>query len=175
MFDPTIYENLKVVIEGEIYDRDLNGEIAIIDRQDCVNLATMSRFYKISFQLLGSDPDFKATIQLNAEADDLFGEILEHVQHPGCFLVLYIHGPIIMMEKTIPILHETLTSLWGKRPTITHEITYDWNFTQKNQYQLKTTLHFDRKINESHISDFPEIITLLQQSLEIAEKINDNP
>ncbi|UTW70295.1 hypothetical protein KHA80_06930 [Anaerobacillus sp. HL2] len=41
MFDPTIYENLKVVIEGEVYDHDMNGRILII-QIDIVDLATMS-------------------------------------------------------------------------------------------------------------------------------------
>ena len=32
MFDPTIYENLKVVFEGAVYDLDLDGHLTVGDR-----------------------------------------------------------------------------------------------------------------------------------------------
>lgn len=38
MFDPTAFDNMKVVIEGAIYDLDLDGEISIIDRNDLLIL-----------------------------------------------------------------------------------------------------------------------------------------
>ena len=49
LFDPTAYENLKVVFEGIVYDYDLNEEITIIERNDYINLADMSRTYNLSF------------------------------------------------------------------------------------------------------------------------------
>ena len=51
MFDPTAFENIKVVLEGAVYDLDLNGEIIIIDRNDLINTAKLSRKYELSFQL----------------------------------------------------------------------------------------------------------------------------
>ena len=51
LFDPTAFENIKVVIEGEIYDRDLSGEIFVTDRNDWFNSAKLSRKYEISFGL----------------------------------------------------------------------------------------------------------------------------
>ncbi|RXJ00406.1 hypothetical protein DS745_12825 [Anaerobacillus alkaliphilus] len=173
MFDPTIYENLKVVVEGEIYERDLNGEIVIIDRQDCVNLATMSRYYAITFQLLGTSPLYKATIRLEAESADLYGEILENEKHPGCNLLLSVRGPIKEVEVLPASFQDRLASLWDNRPKISQQISFDWNKNKQPQYYLSTTLQFDRKINESHISDFPEIISLLQGSLELFEEINE--
>ncbi|QNG61538.1 hypothetical protein H4O14_08705 [Bacillus sp. PAMC26568] len=38
MFDPTAFDNLKVVLEGEIYDADLEGIIEVIKRKDIVDL-----------------------------------------------------------------------------------------------------------------------------------------
>ena len=43
MFDPTAYENMRVVLEGIFYDKDLSGEILVIDRNDIVNTAKLSR------------------------------------------------------------------------------------------------------------------------------------
>ena len=51
MFDPTAFENMKVVLEGAVYDRDFIGDILVINRDDIVNLANMSRTYKIEMEL----------------------------------------------------------------------------------------------------------------------------
>ncbi|UOK56770.1 hypothetical protein MGI18_18515 [Bacillus sp. OVS6] len=51
MFDPTAFDNLKVVLEGAIYDADLGGFITVIGRKDLVDLAAMSRCYQNTFQL----------------------------------------------------------------------------------------------------------------------------
>ncbi len=173
MFDPTIYENLKVVVEGEIYDRDLNGEIVIIDRQDIINLATMSRFYAITFQTLGSSPLYTATLKIEANSSDLYNEILEVDNQPGCQLFLVLQGPINDRYATPKALEEKLATLWEDRPNISQQIYFDWNKSKQPIYYVKTTLHFDRKVDESHISDFPEIITLLQKSLELFEELNE--
>ena len=49
MFDPTAFENMKVVMEGIFYDKDLSGEIIILDRNDIMNIAKLSRTYDLSF------------------------------------------------------------------------------------------------------------------------------
>ena len=33
MFDPTIYDNIKVVLEGAVYDLDLEGKIIITTKR----------------------------------------------------------------------------------------------------------------------------------------------
>ncbi|MCV9888442.1 hypothetical protein [Metabacillus halosaccharovorans] len=47
MFDPTVFDNLKVVIEGYIYDMDIDEQISVTDRSDIIDLAKMSRQYSI--------------------------------------------------------------------------------------------------------------------------------
>ena len=51
MFDPTAFENMRVVMEGIFYDKDLSGDITIVDRNDVINTAKMSRDFDLSFQL----------------------------------------------------------------------------------------------------------------------------
>ena len=51
LFDPTAFDNMKVVLEGAVYDRDLFGDILIVSRDDLVNLATLSRKFTIEFVL----------------------------------------------------------------------------------------------------------------------------
>ncbi|WNF36720.1 hypothetical protein RJD24_20355 [Bacillaceae bacterium IKA-2] len=175
MFDPTIYENLKVVIEGELYDRDFDGEIAIINREDIVNLATMSRSYLVTFTLKNNSHLFTATLELNATASDLYHEILETNQLKGCKLVLFLQGPIKNIAKTPAIIEDLLAEKWNNRPTIEQQVYFDWKKNKLDKYYLKIQLTFNRNINEDHIFDFPEIITLLIDSLKIFEKIEINP
>lgn len=51
LFDPSVFENLKVVIEGTFYDLDLDGELEVIDRHDIVDLAYMSRTFEMTTRL----------------------------------------------------------------------------------------------------------------------------
>ena len=66
MFDPTAYENIKVVFEGIVYDFDLDGEITIIERNDIVNLANMSRVYNFLFV---NKKDKKQELKMKMEID----------------------------------------------------------------------------------------------------------
>lgn len=84
MFDPTAYENIKVVFEGLIYDQDLEGNIIIIERNDIVNLADLSRAYNITFihkrdrkQLL------KVKLELNSNFKQIASEWMPMTTVPG--------------------------------------------------------------------------------------------
>ncbi|OIJ13998.1 hypothetical protein BKP35_07265 [Anaerobacillus arseniciselenatis] len=175
MFDPTIYENLKVVVEGEIYEHDLDGDILITDRQDLVNLATMSRLYSVSFKDHAVDT-FQATLMLEAQSEDLYGEILENeFKDNGCKLTLQLQGPINDIQNIPKDIQEQLDKKWNSRPVIQQEISFIWDAeSSSNNFFTKITLNFDRKINEDHISDFTEIISLLIESLHLLNGIAKN-
>lgn len=49
MFDPTVFDNLKVVLEGCVYDYDLEDKIVVTGRNDIVDLATLTRTFSIRF------------------------------------------------------------------------------------------------------------------------------
>ncbi|MBR8645431.1 hypothetical protein KEH51_18565 [[Brevibacterium] frigoritolerans] len=65
MFDPTAFENMKVVLEGAVYDRDFIGDILVINRDDIVNLSTMSRSYKIEMELKKQTRPFPLAVPLS--------------------------------------------------------------------------------------------------------------
>lgn len=76
MFDPTAFENMKTVFEGAAYELDLRGEASITGRKDLVDLAEMSREYRITLQL----PEWQeasVTICLSASLGQLAAEILD--------------------------------------------------------------------------------------------------
>jgi len=109
MFDPTIFDNLKVVLEGLVYDHDLAGRIMITDRSDWIDLAKLSRSFRIRFRIRTPDDPVQATaewadagqkehdrhfiqaeIVLSAGVKDLAGEIMGlnmgDADRPGCEL-----------------------------------------------------------------------------------------
>ncbi len=75
MFDPTIYDNLKVVLEGSVYDLDLSGAVRISGRQDQIDLSTMSRLYQIEFRRLQGAA--LARMRLSTTLTDLSSELLQ--------------------------------------------------------------------------------------------------
>jgi len=77
MFDPTAYENMKIVIEGTAYDLDLEGQIRVVDRKDIVDLATLARRYEITFCLKQSST-IMAKLTLEAKLNQLAAELLQN-------------------------------------------------------------------------------------------------
>lgn len=123
MFDPTAFENLKVIVEGAVYDFDLHGDILVTDRKDVMDLASLSRMYSISFQLTETFKTMvEATFSLSVDAKNLSGEILEVPQFiPGCEMKLEfsfeMEQPEIGCEEIETLLH----SIWGKERMITQK------------------------------------------------------
>jgi len=86
MFDPTAFDNLKVVLEGIVYDMDLNGMIQILDRNDFVNIAKMERTYNISFSLndVSQHKTITVCLQLHFSFEDHYDEFVSKKDPFGC-------------------------------------------------------------------------------------------
>src|SRR5688500_2638404 len=126
MFDPTVFDNLKVVVEGQIYDLDLAKKIRIIKRKDQVELATMSREYAIDFQLFNSER-VTAQIILIAETEDLAAEIMEIPDRmPGCILYICFNTWLTDPKNQCEYIHRQLESVWGQDQDLRQTISYDF-------------------------------------------------
>lgn len=148
MFDPTVFENLKVVAEGAMYDRDLEGEILITNRKDVVDLATMSRTYSASF-IIREVPHISACFTLIADCRNLANEILEVPSFlPGCSLELTFFLSISTPEKDCPRVENVMHSIWGKERMITQTISYEYN-KQAVSYDNTVTVSFQKAITVS--------------------------
>ncbi|MGH0598167.1 hypothetical protein [Bacillus mycoides] len=160
MFDPTAFENLKVIVEGAVYDFDLHGDILVTDRKDVMDLASLSRMYSISFQLTETfKPMVEATFSLSVDAKNLSGEILEVPQFiPGCEMKLEfsfeMEQPEIGCEEIETLLH----SIWGKERMITQKISYEYN-KQAISYHNKVEVLFQKSITEDHVDDLIAVIS----------------
>ncbi|MGE6551588.1 hypothetical protein ACQKFK_22000 [Bacillus mycoides] len=160
MFDPTAFENLKVIVEGAVYDFDLHGDILVTDRKDVMDLASLSRMYSISFQLTETFKTMvEATFSLSVDAKNLSGEILEVPQFiPGCEMKLEfsfeMEQPEIGCEEIETLLH----SIWGKERMITQKISYAYN-KQAISYHNKVEVLFQKSITEDHVDDLIAVIS----------------
>lgn len=166
LFDPTIYENLKVVLEGSVYDLDLCGQIQVIGRNDRIELSTMSRYYALRF-IIPNRPQYTAEIRLWADTMDLAGEILEiqpQVEESyGCqlqpvfFYNVYRNNIESECEKTRSIAIE----IWGTHVHLEQKISYAYNHSSDLASQEATqeiTVSFRRKFGEEVVEDLPQMV-----------------
>ncbi|OUM49321.1 hypothetical protein BW425_07850 [Bacillus pseudomycoides] len=169
MFDPTAFENLKVIVEGAVYDFDLHGDILVTDRKDMMDLASLSRIYHISFQLTEQfKPLVEATFSLSVDAKNLSGEILEVPQFiPGCELKLQFAFPLQHPETDCQEIESLVQSIWGKERMITQEISYEYN-KQAISYHNKVEVLFQKAITEDHVDD---LITVISHMIETVRTI----
>lgn len=166
MFDPTIFENLKVVVEGKVYDLDFDGLIYVNDRSEIVNLSTMSRTYMISFREKDKgDHTAHAQLTLKAHLEDLAGEILQQSGvSPGCELSVGLKTTVSEGGDECSLIEKSLLEIWGNRPTIRQKLSYQWGSSDK-RWENQITLDFGRKINEDHVSDLTSIIEHMLKSI----------
>jgi hypothetical protein len=164
LFDPTIYENLKVVLEGAVYDLDLSGIVLVTQRTDRVELSSMSRYYAIEFMQTGQ-PANKAEVIIQAHLRDLAAEILENVtQVPGCTLAIILTTQVEDPELECPEIQRKLGDIWEHRPQISQTLSYIYN-DQPFMYNNRIELRFGRKVDEGQIDDFPNLVRYALQSL----------
>jgi hypothetical protein len=158
MFDPTIYDNVKIVLEGAVYDMDMNGTILVSRRVDQIDLSSMSRYYAIGFQEMAKLEN-TAEICLTAHLKDLAAEILEHPnESPGCYLGIRFFTKITDPQQECPLIQNRLLEIWGHRPRVTQQLSYLFNEQPFGEYSNQIELHFGRKIDEEQMEDFPELV-----------------
>ncbi|MCD1257484.1 hypothetical protein B5M42_001355 [Paenibacillus athensensis] len=168
MFDPTIYDNMKVVLEGAVYDLDMEGAILVTQRCDRIDLSSMSRHYAIEFAC-GPEQPSRARIELYAHLNDLAAEIMEHPgAAPGCTMEVRFTTPVREPQRECPDIARRLQLIWGNRPSIEQRLSFAYAEAQAltpASYVNDIRLQFGRKVDESHIGDLPELLDCAAQSL----------
>lgn len=172
MFDPTAFENIKVVIEGTIYDRDLDGDLVVIDRNDWVNTAKLSRKYEIAFALSESNrPKVTASIILEAELENLAAEMLDNwngVHHTGCKVSAFFRMDQLDDIELYSEIQEVLEGIWGRGRTIEQIISHP---PKNESLQVRNTakVTFNRLVSEDQIDDLAGMIDFMILSVEKLE------
>jgi len=162
MFDPTVFDNLKVVIEGALYDLDLEGQLLITDRQDQVEMAKMGRHYRITFKDKAID-EIQAYLNLKIDLDNLVTELQRLDEHkPGCHLEI---GFVFKLESLdiCPTIERVLTTIWGDEREIEQQISFQYG--TNNQYTNNSKITFHRLIQEDNIDDILEMINYIIETI----------
>lgn len=168
MFDPTAFENIKVVLEGEIYDRDLSGEIIVVDRNDWINAAKLSRKYEISFTISGyNDDEVSAIMTLEAGLENLSAELLGNasaIHLAGCIVGISFSLLHRNENEIFQSIQDVMEGIWGSD----REIVQAVQFTPLAENQLIKNfvrISFNRLVYEEQIDDLTEMINYMVNSL----------
>lgn len=165
MYDPTIYENLKVAFENTLYDLDnLDNVIQITHRMDQMEMSVMSRKFAIQF-VLAEHTEVTAEISLEASLQDLAAEILELPgEAPGCTLRLRFYMQIENVERQCGQIDHILQQIWKSPTTPTQTLSYVYG-EESTVYMNTIEVRFQRKINEDQMEDIPEVVDHVIQTL----------
>ncbi len=161
MFDPTAFENMKVVIEGELYDRDLSGEIRIQDRNDLFNSAKLSRTYDITFTDQSNNAtNVSCTLFMEAGLANLAAELLPIAQSEklaGCKVT--VRYTVIHQEQR-EIFHKiqtTLEDIWGSERTINQLVMIN-PISEQTSVRNEINILFNRLIYEDQMDDITAMV-----------------
>lgn len=159
--DPTAFDNLKTVLEGAIYDLDLDGTVVVTDRHDWLDLAHFSRTYRLTFRLPG-EMDVVCTVTLEMHLEQIARELLQQATDAGCVLTITFLMPIKSNESVCPLIEETMRSIWGKTRLIRQVLRRDYN---SGHYENEITVQFGRLIREENVDDLLEMVPYMLESL----------
>lgn len=175
MFHPLIFDNLRVVLEGAVYDRDLAGEIAVTERADVMDMASFQRVYRIAFRTAddADRPDAPAAvIELTASLADIAGEQLSQplADVIGCTIFVRFTLPIRDVPRDSERVRALLHEVWGDRPHIVQTVSARLDEHRPGAwppdlFQNHVTLDFHRKIGEDNIPDMNGLVEHTVRSL----------
>jgi hypothetical protein len=167
MFDPTAFDNMKVVIEGALYDLDLAGEIVITDRNDIVNMAKMSRSFDVHFQQSSNQQAIvTAKLEIKADLMNLAAELLPNFlsqKQSGCAIKLQFFHHGITDEAELKNIRDIFLTIWGESRQISQSVTIT---PLKSLIYNCITIEFDRLISEDQMDDLVEMIEFMMKTNE---------
>lgn len=165
MFDPTAFDNIKVILEGALYDLDLAGHLCITDRNDIVNVAKLSRQLEMTAKK-SRDSKISCTVVLRADITNLAAELHPMLQseiEAGCHFKMVF---TILEQRTFDIRTlEILQSIWGENREYHCKVISD-PLLDKAGNILEIEVHFKRLIYEEQIEDLTVLADFILQSLE---------
>ncbi len=169
MYDPTIFENLKVAFENHVYDLDnLARKITILNRVDRMDFSIMARDFAIEFILL-DQPNVTAEIVIKASLNDLADEILEIPEkNPGCSLLLRFNKRVHNVAEQCEQIEKTIYAIWEDDIDLTQTLSFIHE-QGPSKYMNRIDLKFKHKLNEENMG---EIENFLNHVLETLKELN---
>ncbi|VXB58179.1 conserved hypothetical protein [Bacillus sp. 349Y] len=157
MFDPTAFDNLKVVLEGAVYDFDLGGEIDIVDRKDLFDFAHYERKYQIQYRLKGTQ-GASVRLELKADAGHFLAERngLARGNRAGAVIAFTYLG-----DESLLSSRNALEEFWGQGTS------WEWLTISSShgETRVEGILAFFRVITEEMVDDVIEMVAHSIESL----------
>ncbi len=171
LYDPTIFENLKVAFENHVYDLDnIDQKVMITNRVDRMDFSILARDFAIQFSLV-DHPDITAEIVLEASVKELAGEILELPgENLGCSLVLRFNKHVQNVTIQCKQIEQALNAIWENEVRLTQTLSFVFE-QEESSYLDIIEVKFKRKINEEHMSDISEFLDHVLETLEVLNGI----
>jgi hypothetical protein len=166
MYDPTIFENLKVAFENHVYDLDnLDRKIDIMNRVDRMDFSVLARDFAIQFTLVDQQ-DVSAEIVLQASLEELAGEILEMPgKKLGCSLLLRLHKHVQDVPVQCKKIEQTLKAIWENEIQLSQTLSFVYE-KEASSYLDIIEVRFQHKINEEHMGDIEDFLYHVLETLE---------
>ena len=174
MFDPTAFENLKFVIEGAIYDKDLAGEILVTDRNDLINLAKLQRRFEISFINQNvSVNKIAAVFILEANLENLAAELLPSAlaeELSGCKVCVKFELVHPNESDYFQSINRILTEIWGNEREI-DQLVQVKPLWKQDEIKNQITISFNRLVYEEQIHDLTDMVDYMITSMKRLKEI----
>lgn len=171
MYDPTIFDNLKVAFENQVYDLDnLENEITITNRIDRMDFSVMGREFAIEFTLVDL-PDVTAEIVLESSLENIAAEMMELPgKNPGCSLLLRFYKRVNNVTKQCQEIDQALKEIWETEQKLTQTLSFMYE-QDSSSYLDTIEVSFNHPINEDHMEDIEEFLNHVLESLEVLNQI----
>lgn len=171
MYDPTVFENLKVAFENQVYDLDnLDEVINITNRVDRMDFSVIARDFAIQFTL-ADQQDVTAEILLEASLEELAAEILEKPgKNPGCSLYLRFYKRVQNVTKECNQIEQVLKDIWEPDVQLTQTLSFVYE-QEASGYLDIIEVSFNHKINEKHMGDIADFLDHVLETLEVLNEI----
>jgi hypothetical protein len=172
MYHPSVYDNLKVVFEGVIYDSDFSGAIEIIDRKDLVDFAIFEKSTSIAFKLSGIDHSIIGKMILTTNLEKIAIEKLkDNPDAAGCNLSVEIKTPVYEIEtdckKIQMILRKWTAGVF--KGEIKQKLTYIYG-ESRNVFHNTISIQIENVVTEEDSEHFNSVLDQLLRSM---HEIND--
>jgi hypothetical protein len=180
VFDPTIFDNWKVVLEGAMYDIDREGEAEVIGREDLMDLAALSRSFRIAVRRPGGNG--RAEIRLASGLADFAGERydlrLSDLEPPGIRLEVRFTLPGARI-RDVASIHAAIAGIWtaaDEETEVCHRVRIEvdphappTSAAEDAGSSYEIAILFHRKRNEEHIGEIDVLQDKLLSSLDALE------
>ncbi len=173
MYDPTIFDNLKVALENQLYDYEAIEEmIEIHDREDVMDFAVLARKFVLTFVLVGK-PEIEASIILKAGVQDLAGEIMSLPNsQPACTLALHFTKACTDPDDECPAIEQVFGSIWEGEIELRQTVSYTFGERRDSQQNTIDAV-FQKRLTEDNMNELPIFLQHVMDTLHVLNRLQE--